>query len=80
MNGVDAIVFTAGIGENASYIREEILKPMSWFGIELDINKNNKLQGKEAEISTNDSKIKIFVIPTNEELAIARDVEYFKTL
>lgn len=80
MNGVDAIVFTAGIGENASYIREEILKHMSWFGIELDINKNNTLQGKEAEISTNDSKIKIFVIPTNEELAIARDVEYFKTL
>jgi acetate kinase len=78
MNGVDAIVFTAGIGENAFYLRDEILSPMSWFGIELDKALNEKTLGYlgfEGKISSEHSKVPVFVIPTDEELMIARDVE-----
>lgn len=75
MNGVDAIVFTAGVGENAGDVRERIIKPMTWFGLELDEELNMKTFGDEVEISTPNSKIKVFVIPTDEELVIARDVE-----
>lgn len=74
MNGVDAIIFTAGIGENDGHVRSEIIKGMSWFGCELD-SKINKLCKEELDISTKDSKVKILVIPTDEELMIARDVE-----
>ncbi|MBO1263708.1 acetate kinase [Proteiniclasticum sp. SCR006] len=72
MNGVDAVIFTAGLGENAVETREEIISDMEWFGIELDREKN-KVRGKERIVSTDDSKVKVIVIPTNEELMIARD-------
>ena len=72
MNGVDAIVFTAGLGENGADTREEIITDMEWFGIKLDKEKN-KVRGQERIISTDDSKVKIIIIPTNEELMIARD-------
>lgn len=74
MNGVDAIIFTAGIGENDGHVRSEIIKGMTWFGCEID-PEMNKLRGEELDISTKDSKVKVLVIPTDEELMIARDVE-----
>ncbi|KAF1299102.1 acetate kinase [Enterococcus sp. JM4C] len=74
MNGVDAIVFTAGIGENDAHVRSEVINNMSWFGCEIDPEKNNQ-RGQEVEISTDDSKVKVLLIPTDEELVIARDVE-----
>ena len=74
LNGVDAIVFTAGIGENGSETREAILSNMDYLGISIDKEKNN-VRGKFAEISDNNSKIKIFVIPTNEEWVIAKESE-----
>ncbi|MEI5995053.1 acetate kinase [Candidatus Enterococcus mansonii] len=74
LNGVDAIVFTAGIGENDSHVRSEVIKGMTWFGCELDEEKNN-VRGKESIISTEDSAVKVLLIPTDEELMIARDVE-----
>ncbi|MGX6978818.1 acetate/propionate family kinase [Vagococcus elongatus] len=77
MNGVDAIVFTAGIGENAPVTRRNIINGISWFGCEIDDEKNN-VKGVEREISTDDSKIKVFLIPTDEEVMIARDVEALK--
>ncbi|MFP4527474.1 MAG: acetate kinase [Candidatus Kapaibacterium sp.] len=74
MNGADAICFSAGIGENGAEIRESILSNLEYFGIEIDRKKNDDMiRGKEGLISTKDSKIKIFVIPTNEELVLARD-------
>ncbi|MBU3110737.1 acetate/propionate family kinase [Clostridium lacusfryxellense] len=72
MGGVDAIVFTAGLGENSPETREQICKGLEFLGATIDNAKNN-VRGKEAEISTDDSTTKIFVIPTNEELVIARD-------
>ncbi len=72
MNGVDAIVFTAGIGENNSTIRTQILDNMDFLGIKIDPDKN-KIRGREIDISTPDATVKTFVIPTNEELAIARE-------
>ena len=77
MNGVDAIVFTAGIGENSVPVRKMIVDKLSYFGIKLD-NKKNNVRGEEVEISTSDSKVKALLIPTNEELMIARDVESLK--
>lgn len=71
LGGLDAIVFTAGIGENAPIVREDILKRLGALGIELDKSKNNT-RGN-IEISTESSKVKAFVIPTNEEVMIARD-------
>ena len=73
MNGVDAIVFTAGIGENSSSIREKIIEGISWFGIDLEPEKNETR--KEATISSETSKITVLNVPTNEEIEIARDVE-----
>ncbi|MFW5976574.1 MAG: acetate/propionate family kinase [Bacillota bacterium] len=73
MNGVDAIVFTAGIGENAHDIRKGILKDLEFMNIYIDEKANKKARGKELEITSRDSSIKVFVIPTNEELVIARD-------
>jgi len=72
MNGADAIVFTAGIGENSITSREAICKDMDFLGIKLDPAKND-VRGKETVISTDDSKIKVLLIPTNEELMIAKD-------
>lgn len=71
MNGVDAICFTAGIGENTAFVREIILEYLGYLGIELD-KEANAVRGKEIQISTKDSKVKVLTIPTNEELAIAR--------
>ena len=74
MNGVDAIVFTAGIGENDTATRANIMSKLTWLGCELDVEKN-KVRGEELEISTPESTVKVFLIPTDEELVIARDVE-----
>jgi acetate kinase len=74
MGGADAILFTGGIGENAAPVRSRILKDLDWFGMKLDPQKNDEMiGGKEGEISTPESRLKVFVIPTNEELLIARD-------
>ncbi|MFV5700020.1 acetate/propionate family kinase [Flavobacterium sp. ZT3R17] len=74
LNGLDAIVFTAGIGENSSYIRKLVCTDMDYFGIELDDSKNEIRSKEIREISTPDSKTKILVIPTNEEIEIANQV------
>ncbi|QTL98797.1 acetate/propionate family kinase [Iocasia frigidifontis] len=74
MGGIDVIIFTAGIGENAINVREKILSNMDYFGIELSSEKNN-LRGQEAEISAANSRVKVYVIPTNEELVIAREAK-----
>jgi len=74
MNGADAIVFTGGIGENADFIREKICSDMNWCGIELDQNLNKETtRGREGRISVDSAKPEVWVIPTNEELVIARD-------
>ena len=72
MNGLDAVVFTAGVGENGIGIRAEIASNMEFLGMKLDAEANN-VRGKETVISTEDSKVKMLLIPTNEELMIARD-------
>ena len=72
MNGVDAICFTAGVGENNSTVRKQVVDRLGFLGITLD-EEANKIRGEEQLISTPDSKVKVFVIPTNEELAIARE-------
>ena len=74
MNGVDAIVFTAGLGENSISMRESIAEAFGYLGAKIDKDRNN-VRGKACEISTADSKVKLFVIPTNEELMIARDTK-----
>ncbi len=74
LNGVDAIVFTAGIGENSKETREIIINGMDWFGMKIDPEKND-VRGEERVISTDDSKIKVLLIPTDEEVMIARDIE-----
>lgn len=76
LGGCDAIVFTAGIGENQPDHRSKVCKRLAYFGVKIDEDKNAKMiRGKEGEISTPDSKIKVYVIPTNEELVIARDTK-----
>ena len=72
MNGVDAICFTAGVGENSPLVRKLACERLGYLGITLDAEKNGK-RGEELEISTSDSKVKVLVVPTNEELAIARE-------
>lgn len=72
MNGVDAITFTAGIGENNSLVRKMVMEHLGYLGISMDVEKN-KLRGEEILLSTEDSKVKVYVVPTNEELAIARE-------
>ncbi|MBS5528997.1 MAG: acetate kinase [Prevotella sp.] len=73
MGGCDIIVFTAGVGENQSSMREEVCENMEWMGIKLDKEKNNAVHGEEAVISAPDSKVTVVVIPTDEELMIATD-------
>lgn len=72
MNGLDVLVFTAGIGENEPEIREMVCSNMDYLGIKIDPQKNN-FKGQEREISASDSKVRVWVIPTNEELVIARE-------
>lgn len=74
MGGVDIIAFTAGIGENGPELREAVMKDMEWLGAKIDLEKN-KVRGQEAVISTPDSKVTVCVIPTNEEIMIARDTK-----
>lgn len=74
LNGLDALVFTAGLGENSKEIRAAICQDMDYLGITIDPEKNN-VRGKEADISTKDSSVKVLVVPTNEELVIARDTK-----
>lgn len=73
LGGIDAIVFTGGIGENADTMRAQIMENFEYLGAKLDANKNKGLRAKEAIISDDNSKVAIMVIPTNEELVIARD-------
>lgn len=73
MNGVDAITFTAGVGENATWLRPMVAQYLGYLGIKLDEAKSEKAVGEYGVISTDDSKVKVCVIPTNEELAIARE-------
>ena len=72
MNGVDVIVFTAGVGENSATTRQGVCDYLGYLGITIDAEANGK-RGEEIEITTADSKVKVFVVPTNEELMIARD-------
>jgi len=74
MGGVDVIVFTAGIGENSASTREKVCEGLEFLGVKIDREKNNT-RGKAAYISADDSKVKVLVIPTNEELMIARDTK-----
>ncbi|MGT2930004.1 acetate kinase [Streptococcus dentasini] len=78
LNGADALVFTAGMGENAIGMRQDIIAGLSWFGMELDPEKN--VFGYVGDISSPKSKVKVLVIPTDEELMIARDVERLKNI
>jgi acetate kinase len=77
LNGLDALVFTAGIGENRNGMREAICAQLDQLGIVLDSEKNNSTKAQEAEISATNSRVKILVIPTNEELVVAREVKRF---
>ncbi|AUC14134.1 acetate kinase [Tenacibaculum sp. SZ-18] len=72
MNGIDTIVFTAGIGENSSLVREKVCEDLEFFGIEIDTDKNSIRAKELTEIHTENSKVKLLVIPTNEELEIAK--------
>ena len=73
MGGVDVVIFTGGVGENGWETREEALKGLEFMGLHLSKERNTKLRGKEAIITTDDSKVTAMVVPTNEELVIAQD-------
>jgi len=73
MNGLDAVLFTGGIGENAYDVREKVCEDMEFFGIKLDKSANDGMKGQFKKISADDSKVQVWVVPTNEELLIARD-------
>ena len=73
MNGLDAVIFTGGIGENASEVRENVCDNMEFLGIKIDKEVNAGTRGELKRISTSDSKVEVWVVPTNEELLIARD-------
>jgi len=77
MNGADVIVFTAGIGENRAELRAAICADLDQLGIILDIEKNNSTRATEAVISAANSRVKVMVIPTNEELVVARETKRF---
>jgi acetate kinase len=74
MGGLDALVFTAGIGENNAAMRTSVCKRLDFLGIEIDESKNS-IRGEEIDISTPDAKVRTLVIPTNEELAIAKETQ-----
>jgi len=73
MGGIDMLIFAGGVGENGPETREEVCKGLEFLGIELNLEKNNGLRSKEAVISKEDTKVKVMVVPTNEELVIAID-------
>ena len=73
MNGLDAVLFTGGIGENAPDVREAVCTDMEVLGIQIDTVANAGVRGKLCKISQSDSRVEIWVVPTNEELLIARD-------
>ncbi len=75
MGGVDMVVFTGGIGENSDYTRAEIAKGFEFLGLEFDAEKNKGIRGKEKIISRDTSKVKVLIVPTNEELVIAEDTK-----
>ncbi len=74
LKGIDAVVFTGGIGENQVNIRKKICEYLEWMGVKIDLEKNN-IKGEEVEISSKDATVRTFIIPTNEELVIARDTK-----
>ena len=74
LKGIDAMVFTGGIGENQINIRKKICENLEWMGLKIDLEKND-VRGEEIKISTEDSKVTVLIIPTNEELVIARDTK-----
>jgi acetate kinase len=73
MGGADAVVFTGGIGENSPDVRARICANMEWAGLRIDVEKNQQMLGREGQITTTDSKLHAYAIPTDEELLIARD-------
>jgi acetate kinase len=73
MDGVDAIIFTAGVGENSDVLRKEVCKGLTFFGVHLDEERNTVRSSDSRQITTDDSKVSVLVVPTNEELLIARD-------
>jgi acetate kinase len=73
MNGLDMLVFTGGIGENAAFVRQEVCQHLDYLGISIDENLNEETHGIEQDISDSKARVKIMVIPTNEELIIAED-------
>ncbi|MNI04403.1 Acetate kinase [compost metagenome] len=73
MNGVDVIVFTAGVGENSVVVREKVCENLSYLGVEIDPELNKIRSGEPRRISSANSKVEVLVVPTNEELVIARD-------
>ncbi|HBH96058.1 MAG TPA: acetate kinase [Ruminococcaceae bacterium] len=75
MNGLDAVIFTGGLGENSAFVRESVCKDMEYLGIKLNEELNSKVRGKLVRISTDDSKVEVWIVPTNEELLIARDTK-----
>ncbi len=75
MGGADIIVFTGGVGENQTSLRENVCAPLAFMGVKIDSAVNAEVRGKEAVISAPDSKVTVVVIPTDEELMIARDTE-----
>jgi acetate kinase len=74
MKGVDAIVFTAGVGENDIYVREQVCSYLQFLGVDIDVELNGK-RGTALDISKKDAKVRVLVVPTNEELVIARDTK-----
>ncbi|MBD5080516.1 MAG: acetate kinase [Ruminococcaceae bacterium] len=75
MNGLDAVIFTGGLGENSPSVRLNVCKDMEYLGIKIDEELNSKERGKLVKLSTADSKVQVWVVPTNEELLIARDTK-----
>lgn len=75
MNGLDAVIFTGGLGENASVIREGVCRDMDFLGIKIDEELNSKVRGKLIKLSADDSRVEVWIVPTNEELLIARDTK-----
>ena len=75
MGGADIIVFTGGVGENQTGVRANVCAPLGFMGVELDTEVNARTRGTETIISTPESKVKVVVVPTDEELMIARDTE-----
>ncbi len=75
LGGLDAIVFTGGIGENSDIVRRDVCDSLGFMGVKIDDSKNDGLRGKKVDISAEDSKVRVLVIPTNEEIVIARDTK-----